>query len=190
MNITPRVHWIALSTVALVAVFSFGFGLTRARAMQNRNPVHVAEADPALAATLRGMRLSASIGDWHGFAHYVDVPSLRSTLLRQFQRDLRRNGESDVVESALGGVLAGVLLERFVTDETFPQILRGAAFALGAFSDGEPTAPPIQRSAYFATPAHFVIANENAESKRSAYFVFRRFPSQEWKLVALTSEKP
>lgn len=190
MSLTPRARRIAVGAVTLLAVCFLGFGLTRARAMHSRDPVAVAESDPALSATLRGMRLSASIGDWHGFARYVDVPSLRSTLLTQFQRDLRRNGESDPVESALGGLLAGVLLERFVTDQTLPQILRGAAFALGAISDGEHSNASVQRSAYFATPDHFVITNENTERKSSAYFIFRRFPAGDWKLIALTSDKP
>lgn len=186
----PRT-WVAgiliIAVVLLAGIGRFAAGKT------SSHPLSIAQVDPDLVATLQGMQLSATLGDWDGFSRYVDVPAFRSSLLTAAQRDLaasRAKGETDIVESALGGLLMGVLLEKYVTDQTLPMIMRMVALGISVTEDGTRQAGDLKRSGYFVGREIFVLAGENAKENRNSYLVLRKSAARGWKLVGVTDQKP
>lgn len=167
----PRT-WVA-GILIVAAVLLAGIAIGRfAAGKTSSHPLSIAQVDPDLVATLQGMQLSATLGDWDGFSRYVDVPAFRSSLLTAAQRDLaasRAKGETDIVESALGGLLMGVLLEKYVTDQTLPMIMRMVALGVSVTEDGTRQAGEMKRSGYFVGREIFVLAGENAKENRNSY---------------------
>lgn len=186
-------NWVGRLLIAAAVLF---VGITIGRfgtAKNSSHPISVAEADPALVVTLQAMQLSATLGDWEGFSRYVDVPAFRSSLLSAAQRGIaasRAKGETNMVESALGGLLMDVLLEKYVTDQTLPMIMRMVALGISATEDGTHQASHIKRSGYFIGREIFVLAGEDEKENRNSYLVLRKSASRGWQLVGVTDRKP
>ena len=158
------------------------------------DPMQVAATrDTGLENTLRAMRVAAGMGDWEGFCRYVDVPALRSSM-REIARgglvDAQKKGEAGVIDSALGDLLVGILLEKYVTDQTLPQIMRAFTFALALSGDGAEGDVNLKRAAYFVGPDLFVMGGANTDKGGGAYIVFRKDRDAGWRLTGLTNRKP
>lgn len=148
--------------------------------------------DPQLHYTLQAMQVSATIGDWEGFSRYVDIPAFRSSIrevARSGLAEARRKGEAGMIDSALGDLLVGVLLDKYVTEQGLPQVMRAVSLALAIAGNGQERDSSIRRHAYFAGSDSFVLARENV-SEAGAYLVFRRSPSRGWQLAGMTNKKP
>lgn len=186
---------IALFAAASIAVASaIGTSWSFLAGQRHTDPIEVASRrDPSLGERLRAMQVSATLGNWEHFSRHVDVVALRNSVREMTRRELARSqkkGEVDAIEVGLSDLLAGVLLERYLTHETLPKVMRAFSLAMAVVGERTKEDPAGKTYGYFVDSELFIIAREKPGESTGAYLVFGRQGGSGWQLTGMTDKRP
>ena len=152
--------------------------------------------DPGLQRALESLRNAAKNRDWESAAPYINFPSVRTSvrvmLKNKMIDDAQKSGDPlDYVLAGLGDQLVGIVLDKYMNEGVFLQILN---FGSGQGEEGSQKATAEQGMslvAYYAGRDMFVYGTESAtNADKNCYAIFERKNGADWRWTAMTAKRP